>query len=345
MRCRNALPVKIVVPSGGPLHPRGFALTAPAATRVVRPVARMNATTALLLTAAMIAGCKGTTAPDNPAVRESLIVYSAAPAGQTDHHLFVVKPDGTSGVELATAPGDKRSPAWSPDGESLVFWLANPYVGLWVSQPDGINAQQVPAQNIGDPRWSPDGQWIIFTADNALGQVLVEALRPDGSGRHTVAPGVDRIMLSPPSWSKNGRVAFMRSSTTVQGDGTIWSANVDGSGLTQLTTGRRDDRPHWSPDGTMMAYTAGGPISTSSPIYVFQAAVVNADGTGQRMLSAWDGVDSFVEDWSPDGKWLLIRRSSGAGCAYYKVPVSGGAAVRVSTIDNYDSCLGASWRN
>jgi Tol biopolymer transport system component len=336
----HALPVTLAVPSGGPLHP---ALTALAATRVVRAVTRFNTQPALLLTAAMIAGCKGATAPDSPAVREPRIVYSAAPPGETEHHLFFVKPDGTSGAELATAPGDKRSPALSPDGQTLVFWLANPVVNLWVAQSDGFNAQQVPAQNIGDPRWSPDGQWIIFTADNTLGQVLVEALHPDGSGRHSVAPGVDRIMLSPPSWSKNGRVAFMRSSTTAQGDGTIWAANVDGSGLTQLTTGRRDDRPHWSPDGTMLAYTAGGPISTSSPIYVFQAAVVNADGSGQHMLSAWDGVDSFVEDWSPDGKWLLIRRT-GRGCGYFKVPVSGGAAERVSSIDTYDSCLGASWR-
>ena len=63
MRFRNALPVRVVVPSGGPLHLRGFAMTALAATQVVRARTRFNAKTpcagAALVTAMLLTACGG----------------------------------------------------------------------------------------------------------------------------------------------------------------------------------------------------------------------------------------------------------------------------------------------
>ena len=300
-----------------------------------------------LLSTAIVVGCKDATAPpESPKPVE--IVYSLDRAGGAARDLFLIRPDGSSNQSYVSIAGDKVSPSWSPDGKALVFWLNGSDAGLWLAYGDGYDVRRVNVTNFGDPRWSPDGQWIIFVTDNTLGQMTIEAVRPDGSGRHTVAPGISDILETPPSWSRTGRLAFMRRSTGGNpGDGTIWSANVDGSNLVQLTSGRRDDRPHWSPDGSMLAYTAGGPTSTSS-IYVFKAAVVNADGSGQRTLT--DGsLDTFVEDWSPDGQWLLIRRvgvlDGGLyGCAYFKLAVSGGSPIRVSPTLSGASCGGASWR-
>ena len=56
----------------------------------------------------------------------------------------------------------------------------------------------------------------------------------------------------------------------------------------------------WSPDGTQLAFTRPRP-STEDVV------VVNADGTGERVLAANAG----LPDWSPDGTKLAFVGRSG----------------------------------
>ena len=94
---------------------------------------------------------------------------------------------------------------------------------------------------------------------------------------------------TPPS--KQGQIAFARGT---QGNQHIFVVNPNGSGLTQLTTGKQNDgEPAWSPDGKKIVFYSdrgGG----------FQLYVMNADGTGLKRLTNDSGSDGFP-DWSRDG--------------------------------------------
>ena len=79
-------------------------------------------------------------------------------------------------------------------------------------------------------------------------------------------------------------------------DGAIWSMNVDGGDVTQLThpvAGASDEQPAWSPGGTMLAYTHR-PEPFAADVWLMQA-----DGSAQRPWITSSRYD-IEPTWSPD---------------------------------------------
>ncbi len=106
----------------------------------------------------------------------------------------------------------------------------------------------------------------------------------------------------------SGRIVFVSD----RGDGVttqIWTMRVVKSmtgeisvdELTQLTfeTGNKED-PVWSPDGAHIAFSAPGPASNGSDIWV-----MNADGSGIHNITHYPG-DEFDPIWSPDGAQIVF---------------------------------------
>ena len=61
-------------------------------------------------------------------------------------------------------------------------------------------------------------------------------------------------------------------------------------------------------------------------------ALMSADGTNSRTLATpFDirGVGQGTADWSPDGTWLVTGGSDEKGPGLFKIPVDGGAPVRL----------------
>ncbi len=100
----------------------------------------------------------------------------------------------------------------------------------------------------------------------------------------------------------------------------IWVMDLDGSALTQLTGvaayERCNEMPHWSPDGSKIAFD-----SSRHPELGWDAYVINADGTGVVNVSNNPSTDQAtynesVDGWSPDGRVVLDSFRDGTERTY-----------------------------
>lgn len=86
-----------------------------------------------------------------------------------DIEVVTVRADGSRETALTRTGGDKNSPAWSPDGTTIVFSHAaadNTY-DLWTMQADGNRVQQLTrTKDVGeqDTVWAPTGVAIVYAA-------------------------------------------------------------------------------------------------------------------------------------------------------------------------------------
>jgi Tol biopolymer transport system component len=116
----------------------------------------------------------------------------------------------------------------------------------------------------------------------------------DGSGQTGV--GVEG---AEPAWSPDGsKIAVVTGHPENTG---ISIVNSDGTGLTKITEGARDDRhPTWSADGKWIAFSRYEGNS------YYQLYVIGADGKGLRKIQP-SGVDWGLDpEWSPDGSKIAF---------------------------------------
>jgi len=105
---------------------------------------------------------------------------------------------------------------------------------------------------------------------------------------------------------ENGKIVFSK-------DGDLWTIKADGSELTQLTSGDRNDwRPKWAPDGSMIAFN--GDECASCTYYErgydgFGVYVWHPDGSATRFGA--DKVDYTDAAWASDRR-LVFTTEKGA---------------------------------
>jgi TolB protein len=106
---------------------------------------------------------------------------------------------GDSGLETVSSNGhDRRTvfaepgvldPAWSPDGEALVFTQKD---DLWLVRTDGTGLRQLTSTRAAEfsPAWSPDGRAIAFAKAVTNEASAIYIMAADGTElRPLTSPG------------------------------------------------------------------------------------------------------------------------------------------------------------
>jgi Tol biopolymer transport system component len=184
-----------------------------------------------------------------------------------------------------------------------------------------------------DPSPSPDGTQFVFSVSqiDPLGQEQDDLYIVNRNGLNmrwlTRTPGMELE----PSWSPDGTKIVFRTIDGRPENSALWIVNVDGTGLTKLTTalpaGVTDPgHPDWSPDGRRIVFTAAHNLT-------HKVWTINADGSGATQLTTDAGFD-MNPTWSPDGMRIAFTRYDVAapanGWDVVIAPVTGGAPVRLA---------------
>lgn len=226
---------------------------------------------------------------------------------------------------------------------------------MWSMDPSGsgqLRLTSVRGTEVG--AWSPDGRRLVLErrgleVDASANQTDVFVMNADGTdARPLTSDGAS----GHPSFSPDGQqIAFIRLVGTQR---QLFVMNADGSGATQVTSDPtvvvNPGATVWSPDGTRIAFT-GVSVAPGAP-NISEAYTIAPDGSDLTAVSH-DPESIFVDDYSPDGAWLLARRhvflAAGSGdlSSFHdelvRVPSAGGDASLILAPRRFEDVLGASW--
>jgi serine/threonine protein kinase/Tol biopolymer transport system component len=137
---------------------------------------------------------------------------------------------------------------------------------------------------------SPDGQWVAFSTD---GREDIYVIRADGSELRQLTN--DDVRDRGVAWTADSANILFYSERAGTYD--AWSVRLDGSGLTQLTSGLKVNFPIASRDGTRLAF------HDLSSAFVSKIGPSPAT-TAEPLPRLPNGDLFFPTGWSPDGTRL-----------------------------------------
>jgi Tol biopolymer transport system component/DNA-binding winged helix-turn-helix (wHTH) protein len=229
---------------------------------------------------------------------------------------------------LTSAPGDAKSPSFSPDGRQIAFvWdgVERRHYDIYVQLVGSDTPLQLTHHKSGDgipgpPQWSPDGREIAFARCNSErdGAYTIPAL--GGAERRLTDSPCSDWTAGRPIWTPDSKAMVMLDQCTPGGTrGVVLFSFVTGEKRC-LAVGSPEDfaaDDALSPDGQTVAFfhwTEAG----DGGIY----AVPLAGGAPRRLVSA--GTSFWNPMWTPDSKYIVFYSDRGDMVHAWRVSLSGG---------------------
>jgi Tol biopolymer transport system component len=211
--------------------------------------------------------------PDGSGISYTIDDFSQA-------EIWVMDPDGGNPDLLIEDALPLSSHSWSPDSQLLAY-VSRDYKIKILHLADGTTTPLTDGRFLSEaePDWSPDGAKIVFSARIAGNQDLY-LINTDGTGltRVTSHPHNDQH----PDWAPDSRtIAF---SSTRDGDDIkdIFTINIqngteeEGNIPQQLTFSEMlEIDPDWSPDGSLIVYSAHQFGAGHAILFIMDAAGEN----------------------------------------------------------------------
>ncbi|MEK7448129.1 MAG: hypothetical protein AAB019_01455, partial [Planctomycetota bacterium] len=209
-------------------------------------------------------------------------------------NIYVMNSDGTNQTRLTKHPAEDWIPAWSPDGQKILFQShRDNKKGTYLMDGDGKNQKILLEQEIFEglgPLWKPDGQEIIFLSrpNDLSGVIIVNLFNTE----------IKRI--SKDEWQKiaSGWPADTKKlifGVKENNNYEIYIMDIFCQEEKNITENKGNDGwPMWGPDGKSIAFYSNR--NGRWGIYV-----MDSQGGNIRGLSIKDDYDPA---WSPAVGWL-----------------------------------------
>jgi Tol biopolymer transport system component/DNA-binding winged helix-turn-helix (wHTH) protein len=272
------------------------------------------------------AGIPGDTAPAVSPDGKVLAFCRASFWRTAELYLMDLRPDASpaGAPRRITDLGYVASPAWTADGERIVFVADGEGVGLFQVDRDGRRLKPVfgaPPSAVGPAIARRPGGYSSLVFTNVVASVTM--------WRYDTAAGGVPVELAPssgnqgcPRYSADGkRLAFASDRT---GYGEIWVANGDGSQPVQLTDLRHlvTETPDWSPSGGEIAFVSQDRAHR-------QIYVVRASGGSPAAITNENGITS-ADGWTHDGSAYYYTSARSGRPEVWKAPRGGGQPQQVT---------------
>jgi dipeptidyl aminopeptidase/acylaminoacyl peptidase len=218
--------------------------------------------------------------------RSTFVTTTPDPVASRAHRdIYIVNPDGANLTEWIGGPTDDFAPDWMPDGTGIAFIRVEDPASqgaegtpqVWMLRRGDREPVQLTHLEQGPYRfdWSPDGSRLVL--DAACDLYVVDPDRDDAS-RITL----ERDVACPydAAWSPDGtRFVFTGGPDD---DHDVYVANIDGSGVIQLTgPDSHDNDPSWIAASRESASATPTPTDAESPSV--------SQCFGSRSLGDFDG--------------------------------------------------------
>src|SRR2546422_683661 len=229
--------------------------------------------------------------------------------------IFRLSAEGDGRQRLPSPPGDSEGPAWSGEGQRLLFVRSDgDNVQIYPAGAGGMGLQRLtaPPGTHAEAAWSPDGHRIAYIT-RVAGVGHISLMNADGRDQRILSG--PPASASAPAWSPDGRlIAFLARS---KGSGAeLYVTRSDAGGIRRIPTPATGVVPGvsefaWLRDGQHIAYTTrAGPAQSD-------ISLVGLDGAPPRWLAfgyapSWSLRVTYSSAPEPfDRARKAIRRPSG----------------------------------
>ena len=196
--------------------------------------------------------------------------------------IYTLPGSGGTATALTDGMGDERQPAWSPDGNKIVFQsYRDGNFHLWEINKDGSALRQITFGKYDDrePFWSPDGTRIVFASDRGGNyDIWSLSLTTGDIIQITTDPAND---FNPAISPDGKRIAFI----SARQKGGLMIIDASGGERVVVPAQGTFNGPSWSPDGKQISFTSS---------YVGKNALhVVAEASGTMKTWSLPGADVF----------------------------------------------------
>ena len=235
--------------------------------------------------------------------------------------------------EQLTFDGNSLQPAWSPDGQEIVFTKDDgTYVDVYVMDSEGNILRQLTTDgNSSDPSWRADGERIYFVSDGDIYSV-----NPDGTDKQLIVSDgrnpSTRYRDSTEGISYNTHYSFLAFSF----DGSIFMkvvtryvlTSTDFYRMTAKDNSTYDYQPEFNP---ISPFYQAGASHTYDIVFTRRTLIADGDDTWNIHIVDQDHVeqqltfddDSWGPTWSSTGRYIAFASSPDAGWDIYVMEPNG----------------------
>jgi Tol biopolymer transport system component len=232
---------------------------------------------------------------------------------------------GMEVVPLAGLEGAQLEPAFSPDGNQIVFALQNgKNSGIYSVLVSGGRPLRLTTNSSDSyPKWSPNGREIAFTRSSEQ-RVAINVLPSLGGPARKLYDGFSSAFSDGFDWSPDGRFLAISQAEQDGFHARIALLSLSDSEIRPLTAPSEQDtdsEPAFSPDGSTVAFVRSNAGGMVNDLYVAPLT----GGEAKRLTFDHRNILGSLA-WTPDGKEILFSSSSSGFFRLWRISASGGGS-------------------